>query len=638
MVYTDEEEAGESMYIENVVGTTNPNRAVFPYKRACLFRFKIEPYSYNNVKNWVDEFWLNINPRRHIIQNVKPSNCSKKKTKPPTPITRVYREEGEGGHGPTIGENTFDYNEKQKSFLNSIGEHIKSKQRFVTLMLIGPAGTGKTTLLRGFCEPPLSSEMSFLYITTQNLLCRDTQRRLGCETFTICMFILHILRINFYQWLALVKEILSVSCVCSKSLERILDSYMPNAICLPNKHETKPYVLCLDEFSMVPTNLISFIKLLLYRLSEKRQIILILCGDPYQIQPMWITNCTIDHRQEETFLQNLKYLNCPPPPTNSQNFNCLLSQPIEGIHQLTAQMRNKCEEYQKFLKEIYNQTHDTMKSHFENTWPPSKLYNRTIYYLYPVEALLKYPTVINFNNGDLLETEKKLIIEWAKSTRGLFNTIKFFSYTNLDAHYINLYIYRTCLMQINYKCAQDNFYERFTPILEPLMFCIDDYKDLHFGDFLDTRVPVLPLIYGLNYKYIGPTIKGCSIVRGANLMFIAYVPPVEDEPAFLYMVDEYGELYKICRNRFRMNLYNEDGHWKYTDSLTGTVQEGSTAKLLFGFPLQLAIGDTIRSSIGTTVDAKSQIYSNVNGASLEEIYVLFSRCQNKASFCGTVMT
>lgn len=54
--------------------------------------------------------------------------------------------------------------------------------------------------------------------------------------------------------------------------------------------------------------------------------------------------------------------------------------------------------------------------------------------------------------------------------------------------------------------------------------------------------------------------------------------------------------------------------------------------MLYGFQIQCHVADTIRSSIGITM--KSSMYANLCGCTLEEIYVLLSRPENKSQLEG----
>ncbi|MBT0716561.1 hypothetical protein DOLIC_00001 [Dolichomitus sp. PSUC_FEM 10030005] len=262
------------------------------------------------------------------------------------------------------------------------------------------------------------------------------------------------------------------------------------------------------------------------------------------------------------------------------------------------------------------------------------------------------------------------MINWLKKYSEKFTTFRFFSFTNFEAHQINLSLFSSVYMQINEHNAVitqkkhqdvDKDYhptdedgivpEDLMPKVAPIFFTSDmnvpfDHRQYTIGLFDNPRLPILPLILGMQYKLL----EACKIhklKRGQIVTLIDIVMKngqVDDDKNKISHVVVMVELptetkvVSVSPCHFRMNLFRTDNgyyfnHNQNEDGTFTTINTGNSyTRSLYGFPMQLNVGDTIRGSIGITVN--TDIYANLNGSSISEIYVLLSRTRNSNKIKG----
>lgn len=530
---------------------------------------------------------------------------------------------------------TFEYtNEQITTYLNL--KKILTDYRYRTCMLSGAAGTGKTVCLKQLKD---DKEINFIYITVQHNLCQDAKIKLSLDQrfiYTWASFIMTILKMNFFLFQQYTRHLNAIDIDDLDELDVISKfPYNSNKMSeIFNSNVKKNWIICIDEFSMINVNEIYVLSLILEQYvgtcsDNLGNIMLLLCGDVNQIQPIFVTkytNSKVIHNEEK----KLKSVNCD---VISDNAVCILNK-IHYKFEFFRQMRNDNFEYQSFLTNFFNsKTYvQTLVDYFGD-----KCNVRKIPFQYSIEALLELP--IETNNEDYSP-----YAEWLNSHAKYFNNIVFFSYTNAEAHYINMSValsaWRQCIdynEKQNVDCSKKSkiLCSSVLPRLVPIYFANSDKEGLFHTGLMDRfeTMPFLPLLIGFKYKIL---YSNDLLKRGQTVILVK----IEDNPSASSIVqslivinsEDSKRCYRITPGYFKMNLFCQKigklEKFKYVSAVTGNVltAKSGSYRLLYGFPLQMACSDTIRGSIGITVEG--DIYASISNCSIEEVYVLLSRTRS----------
>lgn len=531
----------------------------------------------------------------------------------------------------TVAATTTQYTPEQTAAYKTIRSAF-DKKRFSTILLSGPAGTGKTVCLSQLVHSPAT----FWYITTQNNLLEDAKEKLHLgahNALTLAQLLMRVFKINFYVHCELNKKVIGAT------LDVIQSSQMSDLM----KHTAGPIkdmfydvssndndddgeyydmVICIDEFSMISANIIALLQCVLNQFCERFQryrIVLLLSGDYYQIQPLFVTK--------------VAPISYSPTTTITDNIKQIIALTDEQI-MFSTQMRNDDAQYQHFLQNFIriDRWQYELFMCFHNVCSV-----REIPYYYPVDKLITLPIVDDFENPS---TEYiKSIFHWSRETRRAFNTFSFFSYTNVEAHTMNLNLAYSIRLQYD-AYFQDRDDKIQFDFLAPVMAKIKFLNSLRYwdvtlfeGPIQTCRLALLPLIYGMKYKILHSQPQGLKRGQIVQLVHVQYDENKKVIVGVLGM-DSRGNLYRIRPCYFKMNLFcARQDYFQYVNDENETVEAPpNSVKLLFGLPLQLNVSDTIRGSIGITIE--NDIYANLNGCSVEDIYVLLSRTRNKMHIKG----
>lgn len=501
-------------------------------------------------------------------------------------------------------------------------------RKLFTVMTVGPAGCGKTICLKQLL---LDETIRFVYVTVQNNLCEDTKKKLGLSAesvSTLAAFIMKIYGLTFSGYRRLNNALVGVPVADVHARLKHLDALL-NVTALRDiliRPDRANVVICVDEFSMINSNIIRLIQYALLAYGARHDgppIVLLLCGDFYQIQPLFVCKTGDDPcaKPRRRCLRSYRY------DTLTDNCKDLLAL-VDRVFEFTRQMRNDNAEYQRFLQELVVCKNRTIATQIFQQFP-TRCHKRVITYTYPVADLLTLP---RYPDSGSYKTYGTRLHEWLTDNVGKFNAFKFFSYTNVEAHGVNLNLYYSVLHQfVEYLPVtgrvDDARNKELSPRLADIFFSNGrSDRELYRGQLIETRrLPYLPLILGMQYKVLRSTdtLKHGQIVV---LVHLAYNERDELDRLVVCRHDERTvRLYAIVPCHFSMNMFSRD-NWAYAVRNSLRAVPENSMRLLYGFPLQLAAGDTVRGSIGMTVEC--DIYAHLGGCMIEEIYVLLSRTRN----------
>ncbi|MBT0716603.1 Helicase-2 protein [Dolichomitus sp. PSUC_FEM 10030005] len=681
------------------------------YNPENMFNFKIIPYplvgydGYDGSERlWYRAFVNNIlvqNPTIELAFDIV-ENAGKYDKYYDIATKRHITEESN-----TLG---FEFTKEQIVAYDTLIQQMDSRQ-FSTIMIVGPAGCGKTICLQQILA---DTRINFQYITMQTNLAENAKLALRMKqnnVTTVAAFCMKVLGIKFHDWLYFHHLLISTNpdviessefCkklpISSSGIRRFFEKKKN----LPEKVKTKElgesdtnvdddppcdeyeyHVLCLDEFSMIASNLILLIKKICQIISSTTDINIafLLCGDAYQIEPLFITK-RIDeddsgkqfHVQLQELLRTSRHY---IPPAMSYNAKSIVGT-VDLILPFCTQMRNDNATYQTFISTLRRENSSkTCRSDILHFFGRDICSNHAIEYHYPIEALKKKPKLPDFNDTSVDDTTLQgqlcdyttAITDWLNEYIDKFTTFRFFAFTNSEAHQINLSLFSSVFTQIlQYNATvtattrnqeinqpsedlatnEDYVSDDLLPKIVPIFFTSDmnvsfHSRRYHMGLFDNPRLPIFPLIFGMQYKLLeacmSSKLKRGQIVTLVDIIFKkkqtidTETENIDDDGVNkitgLVVIVELPYETKIMvigQCHFRMNLFRTDNGYYFDPQHKSSMGGSSHTRSLYGFPMQLNIGDTIRGSIGITVN--TDIYANLNGSSISEIYVLLSRTRN----------
>lgn len=614
----------------------------------------------------------------------------------------------------------FLFTHEQRGAYESLIERL-SNYEFSTIMIVGPAGCGKTVCLQQLIG---DKRVNFQYITMQTNLAENAKASLNmdptCVT-TVASFCMRIFRMAFPTWVRFHQALVSanpdviddprfleylpiswdaVGTFFKRRAAATADARIDYDAAEDHHHhggkgpedsgdhevshttEYQYHVLCLDEFSMIPANLILLLKKLCGLVAARLDLNLgfLLCGDAYQIEPLFITKTpnddTIaedtDNSDDNPLSRLLRLSRHYLPPAMSDNAKSIISA-IDVVLPFCTQMRNDNIEYQTFISSLRQEnSSNTCRADISRFFGSAICHNRTIEYIYPIEALKNKPIIPNiFDSVDEAILQGHLCkyatatLKWLTEYGSDFSTFRFFSFTNSEAHQINLCLFSSIVTQTqeyNSSCTveSEQLNSAYLPRVLPILFTSDMHlrfvqREYTVGPTDNPRLPLLPLIIGMEYKLLSAC-KTTKLKRGQVVTLVDIIfeqasinekstelspsppPDADGEPLtdkILHLVvvaklpNAAAQIILISPCHFRMNLFRTDNPYHFAsreEEPRETLAMGPHTRSLYGFPVQLNVGDTIRGSIGITVS--SDIYANLNGSSISEIYVLLSRTRD----------
>lgn len=666
---------------------------VFYYNTSKLYNFNVKDHEWSTAKSWHLEFLTKITEGTHT--NVFIDNEVKKENNTTADNRNLVNEEKDiftelytcnvsNEDTKNYTRETIKFNNEQQKFIDSIeniyNNSTENSKNFKLCLLLGPAGTGKTTILKYFAYDP-DEKFEMYYLTTQNILCNDFKKRVHFKytdrVFTIASFIIKLFSINFYKYIYMCRRLINRNCIepvlsyaislfnkdhTSEIVEHIQYNSIISNITETETASKEPPILLIfvDEFSQIQS---SIIKLLINIMEEyanvyRRKVILTICGDCYQIQPVASLKCNTDHSFVDflfTFDQqrSSKYHIDKIAP----NSLCILDNNYDSVTILSEQMRNKSNvKFLDGLLEVYDKKNpridNVLSNYIMSNIDHEVIYNRRIDFKYKLELFINYPyRTENRNENMYLKT-----IEWYNLNNNHINSFIYFSYTNTDAHYINIttfYVahnnFKDYISKIKDDDEKKSFFLTLQPRLSVINFANSKKDSLKYGVFQSPSLPVLPLIIGMHYKVLR-WIKNDNTSKKCNNDTTTVQVEVQKEKKYpssgsivtllaieknvLHVLHD-DTFYTIKKCYFQQNLFcSSPKKFQYMENNKIVQADFNSQLLLYGFPLQLSIGDTIQSSIGRTIN--NNMYANINGASFEEIYVLFSRLTDEYKILGLV--
>lgn len=454
---------------------------------------------------------------------------------------------------------------------------------FHVLLLHGDAGTGKTFILSQLKK---IRRIKLEYVTITRLLCHDISKKYRINTSTICKFFMDRLHLKYSNCRVLQEGIAHVDhqrvlrCPLFESFASTVhrrDRVKWHRV-LQNHPKTFPiyfdkktsFVFFLDEFSLLPASIIA--------------LFLNICEILTQLYNWNVVVIVSGHVQQ---IQPLFIL-----PNNEYAF---IANMATHCYELQQQHRVMDTEYRNVLSEIRNVDGDTsairllLKETFADTD------NREIDYIYPIHRIHK---------GVPVECED--ILSWFEEEK-IFEicNIIIFSFSNAELQYHNISLAKSIHHQLSqYPDISPFDYVQF----QILQHIIGRRKIWGYpaSPEIDGKAPILALIRFFPYKVLAQNVP--ELPRSS----IVYLIDWTETHAIVYSrVNRVLIALQSCP--FHMNLYRRQS--------------------LYGFPLQLHVGETFYSSQGLTITRN--ICANFSKATVNEIYVILSRVSGK-SLCKAI--
>lgn len=480
-------------------------------------------------------------------------------------------------------QDDIKFSDEQLEFVSKLLEIIADPSMFDVMILNGKAGSGKTTILK-YIHSLRTKGIHSTYITMSKFLCEDVRRRIyegDDHVFTVCSFVMKHLKFSYGSTIMFQELLKHVPHNTLDKEELVIDvNFMHNP--LKNswqrvisrlKHKNSAFlkiskrfapatkIFFIDEYSLLTAGVIGMILNILKRTGFK--VIVIFAGDMNQIQALFqrIHSCN-------SFLKSI------------------------ARHETTLvnNFRASDKEYADFLDGILttNTVPDYMRSYIPRCMP-------YIDYNYPLHMVLDMP-----DNEDL-----NILREWIEDNQ-FYNTCShiIFAFQNEEVHYNNLSLAVSVYNQI---CKKADMATACRLVKFQLIFKVKwENKVMKLKgkypaqDTLDGKVPILPLVVGLDYKVLSRVVP--LLPRSSILTLIK----IEKDSLLMYSQQK-KEFYKIYDGKYQMNLYR--------------------GVELYGFPLQMYSSETSCSAQGVTIER--DVYANFSANSRSEAYVIMSRVRTK---------
>lgn len=607
--------------------------------------FTIKPY--DNVT----EVWL-----LREINDFPKVSCD-----PPDPERDLYTRVSLPSYN-TNRQRTYRYRAEQTKTYRLMKVKLK-KERFHVCALTGVLGSGKTSFLNQFIE---DEKIDLIYVAEQHSLLKDGSRKLNLTSgatmtlFKLTKLLFGLSNANCSDYRNILHRI-PMETLYSMDLpskfplqENALDKLfgMANPRSIPNKH----LVVSIDDFNLINTNELYMVTGMLRRLINATasgvSVILLLCGDPYKIQPIFVPPQPRDYelpeQQTEEAPGDEARRHQVPRCSNEQRLksknvdaSIKLAQTLYEFKHPTIDHQQK--EYHEFLRSSKSFKNMLLDCHQFFT---EKFSVREIPHKYCIEALRQIPTLYDSQMiRNLDENDHAKFAAWVSKWDEQFNDSVCYSYLNVEAHHMNLLI----AISTWHQCKAFNMQASGTgneplpvqmmPKLIHIQF-VDSQDQPRFGCHEKfEEQPYLPLIIGFRYKILETQNR---VFRGeiVTLVQVEYsdFPQSCQQVSALVVISAEGDCIRITPGYFEMTLYcekiSQTERFRYFDEhdvkSAGNTEGGN--RFLYGFPLQLAFAKTVRGSIGPPIE--SNVYANLANFSEEEIYTLLAKIRDPRKIQG----
>ncbi|XP_043284823.1 uncharacterized protein [Venturia canescens] len=530
---------------------------------------------------------------------------------------RYYRQRNQ------IVEKSFTYTDDQiKTYLEM--KVILESDNFHVCVLTGDSGTGKTVFLKQFFDDP---EIDVIYIASQHSLlgeaCRTLHLDSTTDTMTLASLMMKIFCFEFDEYKKFIERLIKIPIEEIEGIGSLPDNFKLNGNALNDLFARKIFystpsrklVLCIDEFNMINTAELCIMKLGLERLvSAKKEVnlILLLCGNPFRTQPIFVPALTADEEKtNESFAADGSDAQ-RPMSENAASAIKLGQTRFEFKHELK---HSNNVEYQTFLHNLKN-SNKLEADVFEFFHAVSEV--RIIPHKYCIPALLDLPTPNRSNPFD--EPDDRYLCDvtaWVQTYGKDFNGSSCYSYLNAEAHRMNLSIAFSAWQQCRLFNEAANQRGNPTIPLHQIPRLVPVYPGNESGRLTGkSEVSELPLVIGFRYKVLhsdGDLKNGDTV----TLVHVQYENEAScKKVCHLLVVTTDGDVFKINPGLYSVPSFL--GHSKRDE--------------LFGFPLRLAFAKTIRGSIGPPIEG--DVYSNVTNCSAEEVYTLLTKIRDCSQVKG----
>lgn len=331
------------------------------------------------------------------------------------------------------------------------------------------------------------------------------------------------------------------------------------------------------------------------RVGTKRQLDIVLLGDPYQLPP-------IQYRYEAN--------------------NFLVRDLVDCVYQLTVTCRFSTSRYAALMDKVrVAPSTRAIYGHLASYMPAEVWADRTVVkFTYPFDDPM--PACRFTDNGadvsrfcgevfaDFALINKAEITEWLARWHTAVNDTLFLARRNLSVH-------RLCMTYAHLIHSHSTASVEFVPI----RFVAHNQRGERFtifSLFKQDCAPLLPLIRGADYIFLQND-RACK--RGEILTYLGR------NKERLVLRDARGLLVNVQPQLFQMRLFCSN-KYVYLSALDPDTRKkyGSTmtSRELYGYPLQLAIAQNIYQCQGRTYTNK-KLYINANKTTKEETYVALSR-------------
>ncbi|XP_074115830.1 uncharacterized protein LOC141538340 [Cotesia typhae] len=560
-----------------------------------------------------------------------------------------------------------------------------SSNRISKVFLIGPAGTGKTTLLNHFYK---DHKNSFLYLTHQHALCQEVVRNTDVpnnQAFTFCKILKSLGSLTWADYVQVEKLIKNFNCSyiyeVIDDIRKNLHKYRFNefnqllfnigGICVNFK---EPLIVCLDEFSMIPNNMIYLLIALLdgWCRFHKKKIMLIFCGNCHHLKPFYTSECVSNDEGED----NVPKFKCSVDVSeagvavehpfdhlcykfDNLNINCrclflhgrelsdkylILSQYVKDTRKNVLQVQEKL---------ISSKNNQELVQHINNFFKyecnvrnidfsyPALIFNDELleFFKYPDDYCIRQPedkvteegsSENRYDEDDMIFLLK--LYNWWLKVKKYFKYFCFRSFTNLDAHFMNIQLFYSVFNQLTAVKVSDRLMCKLAYI-----YLLDQSDCPHYGIFTTYPVPVTPLILGMPYKML----KSYKLINKGEIVILLYIhDTIIPKESFLICCKEIDprQMFVVRPDIVTTPLFCNGTHiFQYQcRNSQGKIYikqiDDDDYKQLYAYPIDLAINGTIRSSVGCSYD--TDLYLNLSGASKEDVYVSCTRVTSKASIKG----
>lgn len=554
------------------------------------------------------------------------------------------------------------------------------------VFLIGPAGTGKTTLLKHFYK---DHKNSFLYLTHQHVLCQEFVRNMDVpnnQVLTFCKILMSLGSLTWDDYLRVESLIKNFNCSdiyeVIHDIRKNLNKYHFNKFnqLLFNiggirVNSKEPLIVCLDEFSMIPNNMIYLFIALLdgWCRFNKKKIMLIFCGNCHHLEPFYTSKCVSNDEGED----NVPKFKCSVDVSESEiavehpfdhpcykldnlniNSRCLflhgreisdkyliLSQYVKDTRENVLQVQKKLissknnQELVEHVKNLFK--YECNVRNIDFSYPALIFIDELLkFFKYPDDYCIRQPKdkVTEEGNSENQYDENNMmafllkLYNWWLKVKEYFKYFCFRSFTNLDAHFMNIQLFYSVFNQLTAVRVSDRLMCKLACI-----YLLDQSAWPRYGIFTELPVPVTPLILGMPYKML----KSYEFIKKGEIVILLYIHHTTiPKESFLVCCKEIDprQMFVVRPDIVTTPLFCNGTHifqYQYRDSQGKTYikqVEEDDCKKLYAYPIDLAISGTIRSSVGCSYD--TDLYLNLSGASKEDVYVSCTRVTSKASIKG----